>query len=198
MAAVEGGADWIGIMLERRSPRFAADAEALRVVDAVSGRADMVGVFVEPSAAECAEAVDRYRLAAVQVHGDVDPSLVTECPVPVIRGFNVRSLAEAATLQWWPDCLVLVDVAVEGHALPGGTGRRLEPRWAAEVARHRRVILAGGLDADNVADAIRTVRPEGVDASSRLETSPGNKDAGLVRRFVRAAREASAAEADGG
>jgi phosphoribosylanthranilate isomerase len=78
-----------------------------------------------------------------------------------------------------------------GGARPGGTGHRVPLEWAADVARHREIMLAGGLGPDDVATAVTTVRPAGVDASSGLERRPGEKDPDLVRRFVIAARSAA-------
>jgi phosphoribosylanthranilate isomerase len=190
--AIESGADWLGLVFEPRSPRFVDDESARRVASAVGGRADLVGVFVAPSVGVCEAAASRYGLSAVQVHGGVDPDFVSACAVPVIRGFNVHASEAALTLQWWPDCLVLLDSGAPEGELPGGTGVRLDTAVAAEVAAHRRVILAGGLGPDNVGDAILAVRPEGVDASSGLESAPGHKDPDLVRRYVRNARAAFA------
>ncbi|MFN2582718.1 MAG: N-(5'-phosphoribosyl)anthranilate isomerase [Candidatus Dormibacteria bacterium] len=192
-AAIDAGADWIGIVFERRSPRFADDAAARSVRDAVGLRAEVVGVFVEPSLDQTDAAVSRYRLAAVQVHGDVAPEFAAQSSVPVIRGLNVSDREDALTLQWWPDGLVLLDAPA--GALPGGTGRRLPVEWAAEAARHRDIVLAGGLGPDTVGDAVRRVRPYGVDASSGLETAPGKKDAALVTAYVHAAH-AAAGEVD--
>jgi phosphoribosylanthranilate isomerase len=191
-AAVDAGADWIGLMLVRTSPRWVDDAAATEVVRAVGNRADLIGVFVEPSAAECDEAASRYHLAAVQVHGRFDPSLVTDCSVPVIPVFNVADGPAASTIDWPPDTLLMLDGMPERGALPGGTGRRVPLEWAAHVARHREIVLAGGLGPDDVAGVISAVRPAGVDASSRLESRPGEKDPALVRRFVVAARAAGA------
>jgi phosphoribosylanthranilate isomerase len=191
-AAVDAGADWIGLMLVRTSPRWVDDAAATDVVRAVGNRADLIGVFVEPSAAECDEAASRYHLAAVQVHGRFDPSLVTDCSVPVIPVFNVADGPAASTIDWPPDTLLMLDGMPERGALPGGTGRRVPLEWAAHVARHREIVLAGGLGPDDVAGVISAVRPAGVDASSRLESRPGEKDSALVRRFVVAARAAGA------
>ncbi len=194
-AAVSAGADWLGVVFEPRSPRFADDAAAREVRDGAAGRVELVGVFVEPSAAACEEAAQRYGLAAVQVHGDVDPAFVQACSVPVIRGINIGSAEEAFTIPWWPDGLLLLDAIPGGDQLPGGTGRRVPVGVAREVARHRRVLLAGGLGADSVAGAIEQVRPYGVDASSGLESSPGVKDAELVRAYVARARQAFATQA---
>jgi phosphoribosylanthranilate isomerase len=190
--AIEAGADWIGLMLVPKSSRWVDDSAAMAVVGAVGDRADLIGVFVEPNAAECDEAASRYRLAGVQVHGRFDRRLMTACAVPVIPVFNVRNASTARTIDWPPDTLLMLDGMPDIGALPGGTGHRVPLEWAADMARHREVILAGGLGPDDVATAIATVRPAGVDASSRLERSPGEKDPGLVRRYVTAARSAAA------
>ena len=193
-AAVAAGADWIGLVLEPRSPRFADGPAAAAVVEAVGGRADLVGVVVEPpDADECENLVVRHHLSALQVHGTVTTDLVAACPVAVIPGINVASAQAAFTLDWYPDALLLLDSAPGADGgLPGGTGRRLPLQWAADVARHRRIILAGGLGPDTVAEAVLGVRPAGVDASSGLETAPGVKDPALVTAYVRAARQAEA------
>lgn len=190
--AIEAGADWIGLMFVPKSSRWVNDTDALAVVRAVRARADLIGVFVEPSAAECDAAASRYRLAAVQVHGDFDPDLVNACSVPVIPVFNVDDRATASTIEWPPDTLVMLDGRPDRGALPGGTGHRVPLNWAADIARHREILLAGGLGAEDVGGAIATVRPAGVDASSRLERGPGDKDPELVRSFVMAARAAAA------
>jgi phosphoribosylanthranilate isomerase len=189
--AVDAGADWVGVVLEPRSPRYAGDAEVEAVRRALAGRADLVGVMVEPPAERCRELTRRHRLAAVQLHGRVDPGLVGDVDVTVIRAVNPANQGDAFTTDWWPDCLLLLDSAPRtAGGLPGGTGIPIDLETAAEVAAHRPIILAGGLTPDTVAAAIERVRPHGVDASSGLESSPGVKDPGRVRDFVVAAREA--------
>lgn len=189
--AVESGADWIGLVFEPGSPRCVDEARAEAVMEAVGGRADLVGVLVGADAALCNQLASRFRLSAVQVHGgDVSPSLPVDCEVPVIRGINVASEREAYTLEWPPSGIVLLDSAPDAGALPGGTGRRLPVEWAANVALHRRIVLAGGITPDNVADTVARVRPYGVDASSGLESAPGVKDPDRVRSYVRTARAA--------
>lgn len=191
-AAIDAGADWIGLMLVPKSPRWVDDEAARAVVQAVRDRADLIGVFVEPSAAECDAAASRYHLAGIQVHGIIDPNLLTACSVPVIPVFNVDSGATASTIDWPPDTLLMLDGVPDRGALPGGTGHRVPLTLAADVARHREILLAGGLGPDDVANAVGTVHPAGVDASSRLERRPGEKDPELVRSFVVAARAAGA------
>jgi len=191
-AAIESGADWIGLMFVQASPRWVDDDAALEVMRAVRGRADLVGVFIAPSQSTCDEAAARYRLAAAQVYGPLDLEFATGCPIPVIPVINVDSRAAACTIDWSPDVLLMLDGVPRRGGLPGGTGHRVPLDWAADVARHRAVVLAGGLGPDDVATAIATVRPAGVDASSRLERRPGEKDPQLVREFVRSARRAAA------
>jgi phosphoribosylanthranilate isomerase len=189
--AVETGADWIGLVFEPRSPRYVDEARAEAVMEAVGGRADLVGVLVDPDAELCDQLASRFRLSAVQVHGEnVAPRLIADCTVPVIRGMNVSTERQAYTFEWPPSGVVLLDAAPDGDGLPGGTGRRLPHEWAAHVARHRRIVLAGGITPDTVADTVERVRPYGGDASSGLESSPGVKDPDLVRAYVRTARAA--------
>ena len=191
-AAVAAGADWIGVVLDPRSPRFADEKAVHEVAAVVRGRADLVGVMVNPSAPGCNAAIAQFGLDAVQVHGDMDRHIVADIDVCVIRGVNPPDAATAFAVDWWPDGWLLLDAPSDGDRY-GGTGIRADVAIAAGVARHRRMILAGGLDADNVGAAIAAVRPAGVDASSRLELTPGVKDVALVRRYVEAARSAQAA-----
>jgi phosphoribosylanthranilate isomerase len=190
--AIDSGADWIGLVFEPRSPRHASDEEADAVAAAVAGRADLVGVVVDPTPEQCDELATRFHLDAVQVHGDSPGAeLLERCSVPVIRAFNVRRAEQAYAIEWPPAALVMLDAAPsQPDALPGGTGTQLPLEWAADVARHRRILLAGGITAENVTDAIARVRPHGVDASSGLESSPGVKDPERVRAYVRTARAA--------
>lgn len=189
--AVAAGADWIGLVFESRSPRHASDAEADAVREAAAGRAALIGVLVAPTPARVQALVRRHQLDALQLHGDVSPECLARAPVPVIRGLNMQSIEEVLALEWPSDCLLLLDAApVSPDALPGGTGRRLEFELAAAVSAHRDIVLAGGLDHTNVGEAVRAVRPAGVDASSGLESAPGVKDTTRVRAYVEAARRA--------
>lgn len=197
--AIEAGADWLGLVFEPRSPRFVSDGEAAEVRRAARGRADLVGVVVEPPPARCMELADLHHLQAVQVHGRVDPALARAVDVPLIRAVNAAGAHAALTVEWWPDCPLLLDSPpVAPGAPPGGTGVRLDLEVAALVAAHRPLILAGGLTPDNVAEAIERVRPLGVDASSGLESRVGVKDPARVRAFVSAARAAFSRLAAGG
>lgn len=191
--AIDAGADWIGLVFEPRSPRHLDDDQARAVRHAVGSAADCVGVMVARGALDADRIATDHRLAAMQLHGQVAEEVVETVDVPVIRGLNVLNPRQALTVEWWPDGLLLLDSVGTPGSLPGGTGARMDWDAAAQVAAHRRIILAGGLDASNVAEAIATVRPWGVDASSGLEQTPGKKDPARVRAFVTSARAAFAA-----
>ena len=196
-AAVDAGADWIGVVLEPRSPRHAVATDVVAVRAAVRGRAAVVGVLVATPGQDLDAIAVEHRLDALQVHGDITPAAVAAAVVPVIRALNPALPLDLATLDWPASAPVLVDAAPSPDGLPGGTGRRVDLDAAAALAAHRPVLLAGGLGPDTVAAAVRRVLPWGVDASSGLESSPGVKDATLVAAYVTAARGALAATVDG-
>lgn len=192
-AAVEAGADWIGLVRERSSPRWVDDRTAAAIAAAVGSRADLVGVFVEPDLTTCVADVDRFGLRAIQIHGRISDLIIADAPALVLRAVNPRRPTDAFRIDWPVDQLVLLDAPREPSGPFGGTGRTVDLDVAAAVASHRPIILAGGLTPDNVARAIRLVRPRGVDASSGLEHTPGVKDPSRVRAFVAAVRAVDAA-----
>lgn len=187
---VAAGAWAIGAIMTPHGPRALDAARAEAVMAAVPPGVERVGVFVDPTPAEVADAVARCGLTRVQLHGAAQAAEVAAAiPVPVtlsvaLEGPQSIDAANAA------DCdLVLFDAAVPG--MHGGTGTRAD--WNLLVARRpsRAFGLAGGLTPDVVADAVRTVRPDFVDVSSGVESSPGHKDPVLVAAFARAARDAA-------
>lgn len=187
-AAIDAGADQLGVVLCDSPRRVSAERAAL-LVSAVP--AWWVGVFVDPSLEEVARAAGELRLAAVQLHGDETPAFChavrERTGVPVWKAITPTGLEPATAYEAAVDAILL-------DAGPGGSGRTLN--WRAVGAlypRARRVIphlLAGGLSPSNVARAVREAGPDGVDASSGLEVAPGIKDPRLVSEFVREARAA--------
>jgi phosphoribosylanthranilate isomerase len=205
--AAEAGADAIGLNFYAKSPRCVSLETAATIAQAVAGGPLVVGVFVNASAAEIAQAVASVPLGAIQLHGDEQPEFVDELPpgVPVIRAARIGTagLAEAAAYRdacvaaGRPLAAVLLDASVKvqpgEEVVYGGSGHRLDwPRVAAErgVLASTPVILAGGLTPVNVAEAISVSRCDGVDTASGVESSPGVKDHEMVRAFVAAARRA--------
>lgn len=201
--AAEAGADALGLNFFSKSRRFVASAAAREIAAAVPAGVTRVGVFVNQSAAEISQIITALGLDCVQLHGDEPAEIVSELPVDVkiVRAFRCGRAGLAPLASYLKSCcavgrvpdLVLVDADAAGEF--GGSGQRAD--WA-RVARERDLIrgvplvLAGGLAPENVAEAIATVRPDGVDVASGVESSPGNKDAAKVRGFVAAARAAFA------
>jgi phosphoribosylanthranilate isomerase len=195
--AVDAGADAIGINFYSASPRFVAPERALHITAAAVGVV-RVGVFVNADAETVCGVYDGLALDAIQLHGDEPPSFLTELGRrPVIRAFRVGAeglrpvasyLAECAALGVTPRA-VLIDAHVEGEY--GGTG--ITANWQL-IADQRDplgglpMILAGGLNAENVAAGIATTGADAVDVASGVELNPVKKDDMLVRRFVEEAR----------
>ena len=194
-SAVEAGADHLGLIF-CPSPRRVAEERAAALTRAVP--AAWVGVFAHASPEDVARIAREIGLAAVQLHGRESPA---ECRavrelagIPVWKAVSADGEGGDAGYEAAVDAILL-----DGGG--GGSGRPLD--WARVGERFppsRRVVpllLAGGLSPENVARAIEAARPDGVDASSRLETSPGVKDPRRVAEFVRRARDARAAQIAG-
>ncbi len=183
--ALAAGADAIGLNFVAGTPRALAEPAAREISAALRGRAVRVGVFRDAPLAQVRAAVDSVGLDMVQLHGEEPPEYAAAVPVPVMKVLRAGpDLLERAAR--FPDAELLVD-APEG----GGSGRPWDFAQARPLVAHgRRVWIAGGLGPGNVAQAIRSALPHGVDASSALESAPGRKDPERVRAFVAAARAA--------
>ena len=181
------GATAVGVNFWRGSKRYAA-AAAADIFAALPPEVLKFGVFVNAPAAVVRAHVDRLGLDRVQLHGDEHPDDFADFPsqliVPVVRVRDPRSLTDGP--RWLAD-VILYDAFVEAY---GGAG--VAAPWGDIAALGRApFLLAGGLDADNVGEAIRATRPAGVDVASGVELAPGRKDPARVAAFVAAAREAS-------
>lgn len=190
-ACVEAGADWVGVNFIEGSPRRVTIEVAVRIGRALRGRAELVGLTTLGPPASLAElrrdaGLDRLQLYPGDVGSGSDGAL-RACDVCVAR---VRDALDVERALAMPGELIIVDARVEGAL--GGTGQRVPVELARAVAKARAVVLAGGLDAENVAQAIMAVEPAGVDVSSGVELSPGVKDHGAVASFIERARAAFA------
>jgi phosphoribosylanthranilate isomerase len=181
--AAAAGATALGVVFAPASPRCISPDRARDIVEAVPAEVPVVGVFVNAPLEEIVAVVAHTGIRIVQLHGDEPEHYAVALKMPLLRAAGVD-----AALDAWPTATLLLDAvsAVER----GGTGRRVDWERAAAVARQRRTVLAGGLTPDNVAEAIATVRPFGVDVSSGVEASPGRKDRDKVSRFLDNARKA--------
>jgi phosphoribosylanthranilate isomerase len=192
-AACEAGVDAIGLNFYPRSPRALSVNKAVELRAQIPSGVQVFGVFVNAEVAEVMEIFRNVRLHALQLHGDESPITVAQLArlAPVFKALRVGPDFSAVTLESYPGVSgFLFDTADAGPGQYGGTGRLADWEVAQQVARSHRVILAGGLNADNVAAAILQVRPYGVDVASGVEASPGAKDHAQLREFVREARRA--------
>jgi phosphoribosylanthranilate isomerase len=189
LAAVEVGADAIGLVFYGKSPRAVSIEQAAAILQALPPFVTSVGLFVDMPRDELQQLLQRLPLDLLQFHGDESPADCEGHGRPYIKALRVRPGEDvaAAMAPYAGARGILLDTFVEG--VPGGTGASFDWSLVPENAA-KPIILAGGLDAGNVATAIRQVRPYAVDVSGGVEASKGIKDAGKIRAFVRAVRDA--------
>jgi len=181
LAALEAGADALGFNFYAPSPRFVSPDIAADIVARLPGTACTVGVFVNALRPHIEQIARRVDLTALQFHGDENPEFCRAWPQKTIKAVRVRDRSGAAAARAYAVDFILADAYVEDRF--GGTGRRIALEYLEGFDRGR-LILAGGLTPENVADAVRTVRPFGVDVASGIERTPGKKDWDLMRRFI--------------
>jgi len=182
-AAVEAGADALGFNFWPRSSRYVAPAEAALIARRLSPLVSLVGVFVNEQRERIVETAATVGLHAVQLHGDEPPTYVDAIDRSIFRSTTLDNVDDV-THRWPQDTTLLLDKA--DPVRRGGTGEVVDWSRAAHVARARRIVLAGGLTADNVGAAIAVVRPYAVDVSSGIESRPGEKSVDRMRAFARA------------
>lgn len=189
LAALEAGADAIGLVFYGKSPRAVSIEQAAVILQALPPFVTSVGLFVDMPRDELQQLLQRLPLDLLQFHGDESPADCEGHGRPYIKALRVRPGEDvaAAMAPYAGARGILLDTFVEG--VPGGTGASFDWSLVPENAA-KPIILAGGLDAGNVATAIRQVRPYAVDVSGGVEASKGIKDAGKIRAFVRAVRDA--------
>lgn len=187
-AAVAAGADALGLVFVPGTPRYVQPDAAVGILAAVPPLVTTVGVFVDHPLDDLLRIVSTLRLHAVQLHGQEPAAYSRRIPVPVIRALRVRDADSLRPVETYPAHAFLLDAYVEG--VPGGTGTPIALDLALQAKGRRPVILSGGLRPDTVAQAVRLVRPYGVDVSSGVEASPGRKDHRKVREFIVNVRQA--------
>jgi len=177
-AAVALGANALGFVFWPKSPRYIDPYRARAIVASLPPFVSAVGLFVNQSSGHIASVASLARLGVVQLHGDETPEEAATLGRPIVRALSLE--AAAGALDRWP---ARVTILLDAHDpdLRGGTGRTIDWDAAAAIARRRRVVLAGGLNPDNIAAAVERVRPFGVDVSSGVESAPGRKDVGRLR-----------------
>ena len=181
LAALAAGADLLGFNFYPPSPRYLEIDAAAEIVRALPPKVKTVGVFVDARRELVLRTVEQARLTMVQFHGHESPDDCRGWPFPVIKAVRLRDAQSADEIRRYTDDFILADAYVEGQ--PGGTGCRIPEDLLAGVERER-LFLAGGLNPENVGQAVRAIRPFAVDVASGVESAPGRKDSELMRRFV--------------
>jgi phosphoribosylanthranilate isomerase len=180
------GADALGFVFYDRSPRCLTPEAARGIIAELPPFVTAVGLFVNETPERIRQIADFCGLDVLQLHGDEGPADCDFAPRRVVKALRVKKAASLDGHAAYAVSALLLDAWVAGTY--GGTGERFNWELAAAVARQRPVILAGGLRAENVAAAVHTVRPYGVDVSSGVEAAPGKKDPAKVEAFIRNAK----------
>ncbi|UCG38878.1 MAG: phosphoribosylanthranilate isomerase [bacterium] len=189
------GADILGFNFVPSSKRY-VDPYAVRgIIAALPPFVTTVGIFAGEELSVVNDMIAFAALDAVQLHGDEDSVYCRGVRAPVIKAVRVAGGADLQDLGQYSVSAYLLDAREEGAL--GGTGRTFPWQEAVDFCGANRVFVAGGLRPENVAAAIRLLKPYGVDAASGVESAPGRKDAGLMESFIRAARCAAVASGGG-
>jgi phosphoribosylanthranilate isomerase len=193
--AIELGAWALGFILWPQSKRFVEPAVAAGITRQVRRKVETVGVFVNQTLDEIADAVDFLGLTHVQLHGDEGPSFCSAVAqrtgAKVIKAVRIGHAADLRDLARYHTDFHLLDTAKAGQY--GGTGKTWD--WALVANRRAKIraLLSGGLTSENVAEGIAAVRPYGVDVASGVEASPGIKDPAKLAAFFAAVESAHVA-----
>ena len=188
--ATELGASAIGLVFWPGSPRRVSVDRARHIVAGLPPFVTAVGVFVNQPLEEVREIANDVPLGAVQLHGSEPPSYYAAFRPRVIKAIGIVDETSLDALNELPSGVTAL-LDTQDPIRFGGTGRVIEWTVAAEASRRRPVVLAGGLNSENVEHAVAVVRPYAVDVSSGVETEPGIKDAGRLRTFFDAVRRSA-------
>jgi phosphoribosylanthranilate isomerase len=192
LMALDLGADALGFVFAF-SPRRVSETQAYEIIRKLPPFAVSVGVFVNEQLAGVKQIIKKCNLNVVQFHGDESPDYCRRFEeVKIIKAFRIKDNDSLKTLLNYQVDGVLLDTYIEEKA--GGTGVSFDWNLASSFKDcGKSIILSGGLSADNVEEAIRTVKPYAVDVSTGVETAPGKKDPKLVKEFIHRAKRASMA-----
>ncbi len=191
--AVESGARFIGFVFYPPSPRYIEVAIAADIARAIPAGVRSVGLFVDPSDQELLHITSSVGLDLIQLHGDETPERVAQIAaltnLPVMKAIRLRApkdVEEAAKYEDVADWL-LFDSKID-HDLPGGTGQRFDWELLKGRSFKKPWMLSGGLTPDNIAEALKILKPDAVDVSTGVEVQRGVKDPEKIKNFITAAK----------
>ena len=184
--AVESGADAIGFIFYKMSPRNISQKEAKEIILQLPPFIETVGVFVNETSDKINRIAEQCKLNSIQLHGEESPALCRRVKRKVIKAFRVKNADSLKRIASYDVSGFLLDSYNDGSK--GGTGQVFDWNLALRVKKQGPVILAGGLNPYNVFTAIHRVKPYGVDVCSGVENSPGIKDHEKIRAFIKSVR----------
>ena len=186
LVAVEVGADAVGFIFYKKSPRSVTMKTVREIVLELPPFVDTVGVFVDETAEQINKIADYCNLDIIQLHGDESPTFCKKIRRKVIKAFRIKDMQSVKKLSSFQVSGFLLDTYLEN--LHGGTGKVFDWNLALPAKKFGPVIMAGGLTPNNVQQAVRQIRPYGVDVCSGVESEPGIKDHKKVRAFLNNAK----------
>jgi len=188
LIAAECGADALGFIFYPKSQRCVEPAKAKEIIQKLPREMSKVGVFVNHEVEEVREIAQFCGLDFIQLHGDETPEYCAQFPMSsLIKGVSCQTEEEVQELRSYPVATILIDARDSRRY--GGTGKISDWRLAIMVKETHPLILAGGLNKENIRQAIETVTPQAVDINSGVEISPGKKDPRKITEIVRMVRE---------
>jgi phosphoribosylanthranilate isomerase len=189
LVAVEYGADALGFVFYKKSPRYISPSSAWKIIKRLPPFISTVGVFVNPAPEELKMALEISGIKVIQLHGEEHPELIDALKVPVIKAIRIEKKIEERELKMWKGASAFL---IEGKSDKGygGTGTQFDYKVVKPFTKNYRIIIAGGLTPSNVSKVVKTLRPYGVDVSSGVEESPGVKSHKLIKEFIRNAKSA--------
>jgi phosphoribosylanthranilate isomerase len=183
LCAAACGADAVGFIFHRASPRFIEPHRAQTIIAALPRKITAVGVFVNRGADEVEQTAALCGLDLIQLHGDETPEYCSLfAPERLIKAVSPQTIEELAAVSAYKVRAILMDTRDAGRY--GGTGKRTDWTLAARIGEMGPLILAGGLGEENIADALACVAPGAVDINSGCERAPGIKDHDRMRKIV--------------
>ena len=188
LQAVEAGADALGFVFYAKSPRHVAPHEVQKIIAELPPFVTTVGLFVNESIPRIRRTMAAARLDVVQLHGDEQPEDCLIEPLRVVKALRVKDAASLQGVNQYQVSALLLDAFCDEAY--GGTGKQFDWQLAKRLTGQLPLILAGGLNPENVIDAVRQVNPYAVDVSSGVEARPGKKDHQKVAEFICRVRNA--------
>lgn len=194
-AASDGGAQFAGLVFYPPSPRYVSLSTAKTLSDNATTNLSLVGLFVDPEDSEIAAALDAgIRLDMIQLHGKESPERITDIRktfgLPVMKAVRIAVRNDLADIKTYQDAADWLLFDTKETALPGGTGKSFNWNLLQDFRSKKPWMLAGGLNSENIGQALSVLSPNAVDVSSGVETVPGHKDPARIKAFLYAVQKA--------